>query len=184
MTLLIREHSSSSYGPRTWANALEADLTIAIAADYTTAGERLTKKAATKRGDEHFLELPIHEDWIENARILFKRLTMNGSNSPKSINVAGNGIYTLAKHGYTQDAVNLYVYNILAQVEEYYPLRKIVSGGQTGTDQAGGYAGWKLGIPTVMTLPKGFIQRHEDGVDREHTMEEIWKATTGEDYNG
>jgi hypothetical protein len=179
MTLLIREHTSSSYAPRTWANATEADLTIAIAVDYTTAGEKLTKKAATKRGEEHFLELPIEERWVDSARRLYFRMR---DTAALTVNVAGNGIYTGSKHGYEQDRLNRRVYNILQIVHAYYPIKKIISGGQTGTDLAGGYAGWKLGIPTVMTLPKGFLMRHEDGKDREHTMEEVWKMCTGEDY--
>lgn len=44
--LTILEHKSSSYAPRTYENAAKADVTIAIAVDYNTAGERLTHKAA------------------------------------------------------------------------------------------------------------------------------------------
>lgn len=176
MTLLIREHSSSSYAPRTWANATEADLTIAIAIDYNTAGERLTKKAATYHGEEHFLKLDPLGDNLELARILYKHMKRYDF---KSLNIAGNGIYTWAKQGITQRVINTLVYTVIKQVHEHWPIQMIVSGGQTGTDIAGGYAGWKLGIDTVLTLPKGFLQRHEDGVDRGHTMEEIWEQVTG-----
>lgn len=169
MNLTILEHKSSSYGPRTYVNAAESDLTIAIAVDYTTAGEKLTHKAA----GEKYLKLDPVLPWIENARILFKQLSRNGNNSPAYINVAGNGIYTLCKHGKSQYEMNQYVYDILAQVSEYFPIRAIRSGGQTGTDIAGGVAGVALGIPTTLLLPKGFKQRHEDGVDIEHTEDEI-----------
>lgn len=180
MTLLICEHSSSSYAPRTWANATEADLTIAIAVDYSTAGERLTHKAATKRGEEHFLALDFQSGLsIELARKLYKHMVKHDFHT---INVAGNGIYTWGKQGHTQHSVNSLVHFILELVHKHRPIKKIISGGQTGTDLAGGYAGWKLGIDTVMTLPKGFLMRHEDGKDREHTMEEVWKMCTGEDY--
>ncbi len=54
------------------------------------------------------------------------------------------------------------------------------SGGQTGVDLAGGYAGYHLDIDTTMLLPKGFKQRHEDGVDIDHTREKIMKQITGE----
>ena len=45
----IIENKSSSYAPRTFANAKSADLTIAFAIDFGTAGEQLTKKAAGQR---------------------------------------------------------------------------------------------------------------------------------------
>jgi len=173
MALVIREHKSSSYGPRTYANANDADVTIALAVDYSTAGERLTHKAAGGR----YLKLDIfNTSVIDCARLLWKRLqTAEGS----VINVAGNGIYTLAKHGWTQEITNGLVYHMLDLVHEHHPITKIISGGQTGVDLAGGYAGWKLGIDTVMTLPKGFKQRGADGVDREHTEDEICKQVIG-----
>lgn len=36
------------------------------------------------------------------------------------------------------------------------PLRKIISGGQTGADEAGLYVGKRFGLPTGGTIPKGF----------------------------
>lgn len=175
--LTIREHKSSSYGPRTYANANDADVTIALAVDYSTAGERLTHKAA---GDK-YLKLPFNAySNIELARMLWKRLY--GIDNPV-INVAGNGIYTLSKHGITQEYINDCLFEILELVHIHYPIAKIVSGGQTGVDLAGGYAGWRLGIDTVLTLPKGFKQRGEDGVDREYNYEDIWYQVTGS-YKG
>jgi hypothetical protein len=168
MTLTILEHTSSSYAPRTYVNAAKGDVTIAIAVDYSTAGEKLTRKAA----GEKYLKLDPVLPWIENARLLFKRLARNGSKAPATINVAGNGIYTLHKK-MSQEEANLYVYKILAQVGEYYPLKQIRSGGQTGVDIAGAVAGVTLGVDVELLLPKGFKQRFEDKVDREHTEDEI-----------
>ena len=169
MCLTIREHKSSSYGPRTYQNASEGDVTIALAVDYSTAGERLTHKAA----GEKYLKLNMNAlDNLQLARLLYKRLASLGKALP-TINVAGNGIYTLDKHGITQAYINQCVYDILAKVNEHWPIGKIVSGGQTGVDLAGGVAGKALGIETVMTLPKGFIMRHEDKLDVEHTAEQI-----------
>lgn len=165
-TLTILEHTSSSYAPRTYANAAKADVTIAIAVDYTTAGEKLTHKAA----GEKYLKLPVTHTFIDNARELFK---FARPHIRRKINVAGNGIYTLNKHKWTQEKVNQYVYDILAMVHKHFYLEEIRSGGQTGVDLAGGVAGVALGIPTTLLLPKGFKQRHEDGIDVCHTEEEI-----------
>lgn len=169
----IIEHSSKSYAPRTWANAANSDVTIALAVDYTTAGERLTHKAA---GDK-YLALPIEDTWIDNARLLWHWIYPLDS---RIINVAGNSIYTLKRQRITQDAVNKYLLNVLEIVHKHTPIDKIISGGQTGVDIAGAWAGHKLGIPVCVTLPKGLIQRHEDCNDREHTYEEIMKQIVGD----
>lgn len=162
----ILEHKSSSYGPRTYANAANADVTIALAVDYSTAGERLTHKAA----GEKYLALPLSNPWKDNARLLYKHMKLHNC---KTVNVAGNGIYTLDKHEWIQVEINCYVYYILDIVSDHLPIDRIISGGQTGVDIAGGWAAVKLGIPCTLTLPKGFIQRHEDGKDVCHTQAEI-----------
>jgi hypothetical protein len=162
----ILEHSSSSYAPRTWANAADADVTIALAVDYNTAGERLTHKAA---GDK-YLKLDLQDSEIVNARNLWR--VVHKIENPV-INVAGNGINTVVKHGCNQDKINWYVYSMLGLVHKHYPISKIISGGQTGVDISGGWAAVKLGVDCTITLPKGFLQRHEDGKDVTHTREEI-----------
>jgi hypothetical protein len=166
--LTILEHTSSSYGPRTYANAAKGDVTIAIAVDYNTAGEKLTHKAA---GDK-YLKLDPLEASIVNARNLWLRLARLGKDAPV-INVAGNGIYTLSKRKTCQEEANLYVYSVLSKVHEHWPIGEIVSGGQTGVDLAGGVAGYVLGIKTTMLLPKGFKQRFEDGVDIVQTEQDV-----------
>lgn len=161
MTLQILEHSSSSYAPRTYANAAAADVTIALAVDFFTKGEQCTKKAA---GDK-YLGLALENNWVDNARLLY--LHMKKYNC-KSVNVAGNGIYTLMSHNYTQEYINQIVYNILDTVNHHWGITSIRSGGQTGVDLAGGVAGHALGIDTTMLFPKGFKQRHENGIDIDH----------------
>jgi len=159
----IVAHSSPKYAPRTFVNAKSADLTIALAVDYTTAGEKLTKKAA---GDA-FLALPLDMSPLEAARLLWRRLNTAGfsADRPAVVNVAGNGIYTLARHGWTQDRANRHLFEIFAYLVPHIPLTRVVSGGQTGIDLAGAVAAHALGVDTKMTLPAGFLQRAEDGVD-------------------
>src|ERR1700751_4050447 len=122
MTLHVLEHTSSSYGPRTYANAASADVTIALAVDYSTAGERLTNKAAGNK----YLALPLENDWVDNARLLYLHMNKHGC---KTINVAGNGIYTLNKFGWDQTYIDCYISFLLAKVSEHLQITKIVSGG-------------------------------------------------------
>lgn len=169
--LLIVEHSSSSYSPRTYLNAKTADITVALAVDYSTAGEKLTHKAA---GDK-YVALPLTgptEDAVQAARLLFKALRDRGLKEP-TINVAGNGIYTLDKQGWTQRSINLHLFIILAKVHRYWPIKRVISGGQTGVDMAGIVAGSALCIDSTATLPKGFLQRGVDKVDVQQSQASV-----------
>lgn len=166
MTLLIKEHKSASYAPRTYHNASQG-VTLAIAVDFTTAGEKLTHKAANGR--------IVQIDWFNTldklypARALYSALKKYNCHV---VNVAGNGIYTLAKHGVTQAEANQYVFDILGLVNHHWPITQVVSGGQTGMDIAGLVAGVALGIETTGTWPKGYKMRFEDGKDVD--MSEEW----------
>lgn len=164
--LTIQAHSSASYAPRTYANAHAADLTVALAVDFTTAGERLTHKAAGNR----YLGLALGGDPILAARKLYAELRRR---SASTLNIAGNGIYTLSRAGWSQEHVNQWVYAVLATVAPHWPLSLVRSGGQTGVDIAGVAAAHALGLEALALLPGGYLQRFEDKVDRPHSADEI-----------
>lgn len=167
--LLLKEHPSSSYAPRTWHNAKSADLTIAIAIDYGTQGEILTKKAAGNK----YLKL----DWLDspekNAKIL---LSVMEKDNLESLNIAGNGVYSFVKRDIGQEQVNKYVYELLSAVHSNRQIKKIFTGGQTGVDIAGAIAGFALGVETEVTFPKGYKQRNSKGYDHEYTKQEIFES--------
>lgn len=165
----LREHSSSSYSPRTWHNAAQG-VTLALAVDFNTAGERLTTKAAAKNGIVHINAKTFANDWIKGARALY---TMLKEKDCRTVNVAGNGIYTYDKHGFTQEGVNHMVHVILKQVHEHWPLDHVVSGGQSGADIAGLIAAAHLDIDCTGLWPKGYKMRFENGVDVNHTQQQI-----------
>lgn len=166
--LIIQEHKSSSYSPRTYANAASADVTVAIAVDHNTAGEKCTQKAA---GDKIF-KIDFSYDWIDSCRELFLHMRKHNL---KTVNIAGNGIYTFQKHGIPQKDVNYIVHKILDTIHYHWGIDKIVSGGQTGADLAGAVAAYKLGIPCVVTMPKGFKMRFVNGKDYDHSEEFVRK---------
>lgn len=81
-------------------------------------------------------------------------------NKPKiTLNIAGNGIYTM-KGLLTQEVCDNFTYKLLKAVVEHpdlkYEISLIRSGGQTGFDEAGNKAAIKLGIPTLVYAPKGW----------------------------
>lgn len=153
----------AGYAARTKYNAQAADLTVAFAVDFETAGERLTRKCAA-----HYLGLYLDGD---KQGVLL--LAACHAQRALSLNVAGNGIYTLAKHGWTQERVNQHVFDVLRYVHRNLPLVRIVCGGQTGADIAGAMAASALDIDCEITMPKGYIQRDAYGKDWPHTAQEI-----------
>lgn len=160
----IQDHDSSGYAARTKHNADSADVTIAVAVNFSTAGERLTKKLAQDNGFERYVPFYFTEDPVECARKLYVHMKCYNL---RSINVAGNGVYSLSDHGYSQEDANLWIYQCLSLIHEHLGITKIVSGGQSGVDLAGGVAAKLLEIDCVMTLPRGYKQRWEDGVDKQ-----------------
>lgn len=146
------EHKSPKYPPRTIHNAKSADLTVAFAVDFTTYGEKLTHDAA----GEKFIAIDLGKDIREAAKALYVQCRDRGV---RVLNIAGNGEYTTNDHGWNQDRINLWVYQVLALVHKHHPLEMVISGGQTGVDFAGGVAAEVLGIDGIMTFPKDYLQR-------------------------
>lgn len=164
--LKIIENKSAGYAQRTYANARKGDVTAAIGIDYSTAGERLTKKASGDR----YIALPISiELLIQPTRVhgqaLAKFMRSKTRSGKPCLNIAGNGIFTLSRHGLDQARVNQYIYEVLAVAHQHFPIGTIISGGQTGADIAGVVAAQALGIPAIIHMPHKFIQRYEDGKD-------------------
>lgn len=153
----LNEHKSSSYAPRTYHNAAQG-VTLAIAIDFNTAGEKLTHKASNGK----IVQAHYDDDWKDTARKLYTKLKKENCHV---VNVAGNGIYTLQKYSITQDDINLHIYKILNIVNQHWKIDKVVSGGQTGADIAGLVAAYTIGIEAEGTWPKGYKMRWEDGKD-------------------
>lgn len=163
----LKEHNSSSYSPKTYHNAAQG-VTLAYAVDHTTAGEKLTQKAA---GEKIVMVHANHTfDHLQPARSLFKKLREHDCHI---VNVAGNGIYTFEKHGFGQVNVNQSIYDILFTVNQHWPIHHVVSGGQSGADIAGLIAAAHLGIDCTGMWPKGYKMRFSDGKDVNHTPEQI-----------
>jgi len=85
----------------------------------------------------------------------------------KTLNIAGNGIYTMKQ--YSQEQIDDFTYKLLKAVLESPELNtkidSIRSGGQSGFDEAGAKAGYKLGIKTLVLAPKGYTFRDVNSKD-------------------
>ena len=73
MSLTFKEYTSG-YAGRTKENA-KADITLAIAKDYYTPGERLTKRVVKELGNL-YIALPLH-DIIIHSRVAYVDVDIN-----------------------------------------------------------------------------------------------------------
>jgi hypothetical protein len=156
--ILFENTESDGYTERTKRNADETDATLAFAYDFSTAGEVLTKKVAKNK----YLDINL------NKTVLIKRVVdhLNILNA-KSINIAGNGVYTLSPYKMNQNKIDAKILRLLREVVNHPDLKnKITSirtGGQTGVDEAGAKAGRTLGITTHVLMPLNFLAKNEKG---------------------
>lgn len=178
----FQEDQNTGYAARTRINA-SADATIAIAVDFNSAGEKLTKNSVIEQGkkyiprnlDEMFSSVDpfdLNKGYELNDKFIFQIaegivMDLNSVNA-KTLNIAGNGIYTM-KGKYSQDLLDQAVERLLEYVIYSDNLKnKIVSirtGGQTGIDEAGAKAGIKLGVSTTILAPKNWKFRDVTGKD-------------------
>ena len=87
-----KEHSSSKYPPRTFANVRDSDATIRFAKDFSSAGERCTLKAIQQYGkpflDVLILELDVFTLGLHGSVNPVRRWL--NEHNVKVLNVAGN----------------------------------------------------------------------------------------------
>lgn len=161
--VLVTTENNSNYADRTKTNAEKSNITVAIAKDFSTAGEKLTKQAA---GEKYygvtFSSMELSYDTIANEIIAKLKSTMSNYNESENIiiNIAGNGIYTLNNYKISQKDCNDVVYNILYRVKELLEKENknliVRSGGQTGIDEAGIIAAMQLEVPALIHTTSNF----------------------------
>lgn len=164
--LTVMEASSPKYHDRTVANARWADLTIAFAVDFNTAGERLTRTAA---GDRYLaVDVPTDRSKLTNsdANELTASLIAHNAASLHSfnLNIAGNGLETLRKNGLSQEDIDSFVAQVIGlAITKGMDVREIRSGGQSGADESGTKAAIMYGIEASQVVPRGFLYNDADG---------------------
>jgi len=178
----FQEHSKSDYPSRTRENA-SADATIAIAMDFETPGEKLTKRSV-KEQNKLYIPVNINVSLIDDPQEIDEIVTSLNHYKVRSLNIAGNGIYT-TKGKYTQEQLDDYVYNLIKILHAQHPFESIRTGGQTGIDEAGAKAGLRLGIPTTVLAPKGWIFRdiNSKDISNEEQFKERFKIDNEENDN-
>jgi hypothetical protein len=167
LVTVFAEHPDSGYRGRTLRNA-GADVTIAFAADFTTAGEKLTRRSVLEQG-RVYCPVAYRGHLATDNAIQAAVDALNRVGKPQvTVNIAGNGVYTLKGLG-DQGAVDAYAEDFLRRVMASPGLTTSIasvrSGGQTGFDEAGVKAAHRLGLPTYVLAPKGWKFRTANGQD-------------------
>lgn len=168
--------SQGGYAQRTRenANADGVDFTLDFAVDFDTTGERCTARAA---GDSLIaVTLPVRKggglDFSANAvkgcvdQVCDSLPDEFLSGESVGLNIAGNGIFTLAPRGIDQAQCDRFVTRVLEGLQRRGLRVSLVrTGGQTGIDEAGAVAAHCLGVPVEVHAPKGWVYRGADGRD-------------------
>lgn len=170
----FQEHTETGYALRTWENAKRADLTIALAIDFSTPGEILTRKAAYGKYEGIDL-LQLLKDSNVPAHYLIEKY----SSKFLRLNFAGNGIYSLKKI-MDQKFLDDLIFNFIKILHLNMDGFSIRSGGQTGLDEAALKAGQKLGLETICLAPKNWMFRDITGKDI--CDEQAFLARFGDEY--
>lgn len=131
MSIKFFESKNPNYPARTIYNCTNSDITLAIAYDFNTRGEILTKSVAGKKWIGLNLGCELNQIRIET--LAFK---LNSIGKDFILNIAGNGAY--GSNSPSQEEMDIFVLNLLKFVIPLLKFRiiKILSGGQSGIDES------------------------------------------------
>lgn len=178
MQFILQEDNSSGYNERTEINAKLSDVTFAIAVDFNSAGEKLTKEYVLKH-KKLYIPISPNGDVTDKVNKIVSLLndSFGGRQHYIILNVAGNGIVTI-KGALTQEQCDTFTYELISGIINHpdfkIKIKTIRSGGQTGFDEAGLKASIKLRIDTIAYFPKGYKIRDLDG-DKTQTRQDVFK---------
>lgn len=150
----LASNSSEAYRMRTKNNIDNSDVTLLISPwDRNSAGTKLTRNYANEKGklvyDFFKFNKSLNIDAIVNS-IIEKLSTQKGIDLNRGIilNIAGNGLKEIIENKGNQEGANKLVYAILKGLQDKgVKIAQVISGGQTGIDEAGIIAAAALKIP-------------------------------------
>jgi len=171
---IFREHPDPGYPGRTEWNAANSDVTIDFAKlrggrIVGSGGDKGLTRLMALRHQRAYVGVPIAPDHLDGAAAADTILAgLPPSPASLRVNIAGHGLSGMG--GIGQAVINAYLAETLAIVVAALAARSqsvglVMSGGQTGFDEAGIMAGRALGLPTMVTAPRGWRFRPGDGRD-------------------
>ena len=183
-------HESDNYPPRTAANIARSDATI-IYGGMAEKGSKLTQRLAIDKSDASAMHTNrLHKDemfWRENIpeERLNKYIQDDAQyivdNDIRVINGAGNRAEVLKDLNVSIDKIEDYITRLLNRLWEHHGHSvHIISGGQTGVDQAFLKVAAKLGQPNVSPkIQFGILRKNTDLVYLNAGTEDALRSTLG-----
>ncbi len=164
MSIIFIE-DDGGYASRTKKNC-SADATICLSVNHDSPGTKLTKKS-TKEQNKLYIPLDGNDLVLTDKRIN-KTIDLFNIHKVKTLHFAGNGLFSM-KNKWTQKELDVFVFELFTNVffnpQLENKIEQVISGGQTGADEAGAKAAYFLGIKTTIRSPKGWKFRDENGQD-------------------
>lgn len=159
--LEVAKGDLNSYAARTIENAGWADITLALAEDFDSEGEKLTKKLAK----DSYISASINLNDVDSTvDYLYQQFVNKGYTTDIKLNIAGNGIANLSKE---QEIYDDYVLQVISKLQaKGLTFKEIRSGGQTGIDEAGTKAAIALNLPWSILAPEGYRFRTREDKER------------------
>lgn len=191
---MVTEHWQEKYTGRTYFSAKESDATLSINANPGSSGARQTLQAAGKKFVDTTLDAIVRgqDRDVINVVARLNRIVDAPRGQRKGIvlNIAGNSLSTLRKAGVkiSQAELNEKVAQFLERLRSHhgrgFDITGVITGGQTGLDEAGALAARKLKIPTVVVMPKNYqIREPSTGVDIWTNRDLMKRRFAGEDIS-
>lgn len=145
------------------ANINDADAVFGLGTTFTTTDEKVVEQRAGREGKWYGVKIGSKKDAPKNLvppQASIDQMVKNLSQMKGGVvNIVGNDMAQLAKEGYTQAEIDKYVYNILKEVVNQYPITQLISNGQTGIAEASIKAAKRLGIPVKIRAFSGYKLR-------------------------
>lgn len=166
------EDASSDYRSRTQKNAEAADVTADFALTRIGSGGQTGQtRMFTEHAGNTYVNIKVSPTTIDidaAVQSLVQQIKAAGHQGDISLQIAGHG---LSRMEAPQGHLDRMVAEVLALAhpilgQDGINISEILSGGQTGFDEAGAKAGMALGIPVTVLAPKGWRFRDATGRDR------------------
>lgn len=157
------EHEHTGYPLRTRDNVMLSDGTICFAVNFKSSGSLLTWKCCVGAG-KPFIRIDLNEYEVMTDKQAMEIAAELMDHNIQHLNIAGNSMGNL-KHKYTQEGINAKVADCMDKITAYWPVKKVRTGGQGGSDLAGSLWADSRGIPCTVLAPKGWMFRDQNGRD-------------------
>lgn len=164
--VILVESAEAGYKGRTREVVSKSDFTLIVVRDPNSAGTKATIRACEEVGKQ-YLKISLSNNSLDQK--IFDAVAKGLSELKVNVlNVAGNGLSTIGSD-VPQRKIDVFMLKFLTGVLNSANLENkpsvLVTGGQTGIDEAAIKAASYLGLEATIVAPKGYLFRDASGKD-------------------